>query len=919
MRKNRIVSLILAVMLTATVVASALSSGALAFGAVIDVSSEPELIAALNLTEEVDRININASFTVNEDCTILFDAAHLYYYHDTVVTIAEGVTLTVGDGGSIGSFWPSYEGDWSEEPYPDGKLINNGVIIVENGGAVEADFDTNNGSVIVKSGGFCVCPNTNNGTVTVEYRGIYMTTQGLDAYNYGTVTIEPGSVMQSRFGSAIINEAGGNIVLNGEFYCGCFGFEEDVMLFENYGEVTGTGTVILYESDTEIAPVSDMDKLIEKMMGYLGQEKRFDDWDNVSICKAVEIFDLEDLVAATTGERVVAGERVEGDMDTLLTINEDITIPDGVVIETMAFMAITDDVTLTVSGGASLEAGINNSGTVKALTGAELCSTQGGSIVNNGLMIIEEGALLESHKGSTVTNNGELQLYGNFYCGCLNFGSGDICWFNNYGEMTGYGNIVLFEVAREDFPVEDMDGLIEEVMEKIGLTSRYETWGHINIFKKHWVSTLDEVFAYTTGQRYVAGEWVEYDRDTILELTDDLTIPEDVILSTYASICVPKGIKLTINGTLLCGMYNTGEIEIADMAVFYAAPYNPLKNCGVIRVSKSGALQSVMGSDIYNEEGAQIILDGLMFLGCLGTDGVGSLCLKNSGEITGKGKIVVTEADPVNYHISDVDALIAEVMDILGQQTRFDDYDDIDVCKYMYANSYEELVSCFPGDRVVNGEHVEGDQDVIVQTNQDITVPGGAVIETLGTIIVLDGTKLTIEDGGVLECNVENEGTVVVLSGGKLSTTMGGRIETLLGGTTIIEEGAELTSQMGSSVMNTYGGHLTIDGTFYCGYYDNGDDSVIWFENDSEIDGKGRLVLTLTVGVTNVNPDVLVRQAEEELGGSDITITVRIAYIPGDINGDGSVNNKDVVALFKYVSGGDVELPYAPYNPYQET
>ena len=37
MRKNRIVSLILAVMLTATVVASALSSGALAFGAVIDV------------------------------------------------------------------------------------------------------------------------------------------------------------------------------------------------------------------------------------------------------------------------------------------------------------------------------------------------------------------------------------------------------------------------------------------------------------------------------------------------------------------------------------------------------------------------------------------------------------------------------------------------------------------------------------------------------------------------------------------------------------------------------------------------------------------------------------------------------------------------------------------------------------------
>jgi len=951
MRKNRIVSLILAVMLTATVVASALSSGALAFGAVIDVSSEPELIAALNLTEEVDRININASFTVNEDCTILYDAAHLYYYHDTVVTIAEGVTLTVGDGGSIGSYWPSYEGDWSEEPYPDGKLINNGVIIVENGGAVEADFDTNNGSVIVKSGGFCVCPNTNNGTVTVEYRGIYMTTQGLDAYNYGTVTIEPGSVMQSRFGSAIINEAGGNIVLNGEFYCGCFGFEEDVMLFENYGEVTGTGTVILYESDTEIAPVSDMDKLIEKMMGYLGQEKRFDDWDNVSICKAVEIFDLEDLVAATTGERVVAGERVEGDMDTLLTINEDITIPDGVVIETMAFMAIPDDVTLTVSGGASLEAGINNSGTVKALTGAELCSTQGGSIVNNGLMIIEEGALLESHKGSTVTNNGELQLYGNFYAGCLNFGSGDICWFNNYGEMTGYGNIVLFEVAREDFPVEDMDGLIEEVMEKIGLTSRYETWGHINIFKKHWVSTLDEVFAHTTGQRYVAGEWVEYDRDTILELTDDLTIPEDVILSTYASISVPKGIKLTINGTLLCGMYNTGEIEVADMAEFSVAAYSPLKNCGVICVSEFGGIESAMGSDIYNEEGAQIILDGLMFLGCTGTDGEDNLCFKNEGEITGSGKIVVAETDPFNYPLSDTDGLIEEVMAMLGQETRYEDYDDVDIVKYVFAGSYEELAAYFPGDREVAGEHVEGDRDVYVVIYNNIAVQDGTELRTMGTIMVPEGISLTVEDGGVLECNIENDGILEVLSGGSLLTTMGGRIENY-SGTMIINEGAELTSQMGSSVINVESAHLTIDGTFFCGYYDNGDDSVIWFENDGEIDGKGRLVLTLTVGVTNVNPDVLVRQAEEELDGSDITITVRIAYIPGDINGDGSVNNKDVVALFKYVSGGgaddisvmaldvtgdgsvnnkdvvalfkyvsggDVELPYAPYNPYQET
>jgi GTP cyclohydrolase II len=32
------------------------------------------------------------------------------------------------------------------------------------------------------------------------------------------------------------------------------------------------------------------------------------------------------------------------------------------------------------------------------------------------------------------------------------------------------------------------------------------------------------------------------------------------------------------------------------------------------------------------------------------------------------------------------------------------------------------------------------------------------------------------------------------------------------------------------------------------------------------------------------------------------------AVVFGDINGDGTANNKDVVALFKYLSGGDVKV-----------
>ena len=33
-----------------------------------------------------------------------------------------------------------------------------------------------------------------------------------------------------------------------------------------------------------------------------------------------------------------------------------------------------------------------------------------------------------------------------------------------------------------------------------------------------------------------------------------------------------------------------------------------------------------------------------------------------------------------------------------------------------------------------------------------------------------------------------------------------------------------------------------------------------------------------------------------------------VSYIPGDINGDGKVNNKDVTRLFQYLSGMDVEV-----------
>ena len=131
MRLNRVLSIVLAIILSAGLIPCALSAAVSAEGSVIDVTSAEQLKAALNRTEKVAQINVKTSFTVNDDCMIYYDGAHLQYYSDTVVMIEEGVTLTVGEGGVLGSFWPSFEGDWDSEPQPNGKLINNGGVIIE--------------------------------------------------------------------------------------------------------------------------------------------------------------------------------------------------------------------------------------------------------------------------------------------------------------------------------------------------------------------------------------------------------------------------------------------------------------------------------------------------------------------------------------------------------------------------------------------------------------------------------------------------------------------------------------------------------------------------------------------------------------------------------------------------------------------
>ena len=458
------ISLLLSLLMVITAL-TALPFSAFA-GTAIDVTSEAELVAALNKTEVVDSINITADFTVCSDCTINFDPSHINYYSDTVVTVKEGVTVNIGTNGMLGSMWPSYEGDWETPPTPNGKFINDGKIIVSNGGMIDADFDTNNGEVIIKNGGEAVIANTNNGTVTVEDGGVYATTMGGKAVNKGSINVYSGAVIESRMGTTIVNETEGVINLYGKFKCGCFNFGSgDGLWFENKGTVNGNGDIILYP----VAQLDSMDSLIEKMMTELGQTSRFENWDDVNIFKKVEVSDYEEFAAAISTQRTVAGEEVAGNMDTIIELCADITVPQGADIGGMVLVIVPDSISLTVSGGASLTCGMENDGAVLVQSGGKLATTMGGAIVNRNTLTVEDGAELKSQMGGEVINeNGaSLTLDGTFYCGCFGMNGNDVAWFNNSGSVSGNGGIVLYQADEKSAPVGDMATLTESVNQQI--------------------------------------------------------------------------------------------------------------------------------------------------------------------------------------------------------------------------------------------------------------------------------------------------------------------------------------------------------------------------------------------------------------------------------------------------------------------
>ncbi|MBP5207038.1 MAG: Ig-like domain-containing protein [Clostridia bacterium] len=98
-------------------------------------------------------------------------------------------------------------------------------------------------------------------------------------------------------------------------------------------------------------------------------------------------------------------------------------------------------------------------------------------------------------------------------------------------------------------------------------------------------------------------------------------------------------------------------------------------------------------------------------------------------------------------------------------------------------------------------------------------------------------------------------------------------------------------------------------GNVYAGLtWESSDPSVISVSVDGTITAVSKGTATITASVPDQNVEASITITADTQTGQN-------TFMPGDVNGDGSVDNQDVVALFRYVSGGKVEVVKAALDP----
>ncbi len=376
-----------------------------------------------------------------------------------------------------------------------------------------------------------------------------------------------------------------------------------------------------------------------------------------------------------------------------------------------------------------------------------------------------------------------------------------------------------------------------------------------------FVDTVKEILAFDRirGELSPNADITVYTYIGPIEITNDVTLPADLIQPGNVSIHVNEGATLTVNGDLSLSGFDDPDDWDDDIEAYWAKP------------------------------DGDIIINGNLSTGDITLDKNvtvnGALTIPAGKTLTVNGFVTVNGALTVNGVLTGSGFVKADGLDGEGEIESAEDYTVLVSVNYRDITDEASLISAlnaadtnrFSGNNHVRFIAVSDEGDIVI--TEKVTIPENMILTSSGAnITITENGKLI--NNGVIQLSTTNTLTAVGNYSGngivRIMTYDGSDIESRLVGFDLIN----------SQLLFSYEYPIGNRTLYEFGY-------MLVTENQEVIVGDAN-----GDGVVN-NKDVvnLFRLVSGEIDDSMITAL--------DVNGDGSVNNKDVVALFKLVSSSN--------------
>ena len=524
--------------------------------------------------------------------------------------------------------------------------------------------------------------------------GAIIVNEGVTLTNNGGVVIQDGGAVTVN--GTLVNdgwyldvESGGSLVVNGTFT------GSDICIYG--GSLTNNGTLDISQVHVGVMTL-----------------------DDITLAGVAEDQIHYTVTPTTTDELIAALALVEEynpwiGIEQDLTINKDVTIPDGANV---AF----ENVTLTVASGATLTL----DGELTVRPNSALVVAEGGKLVNNVNLDINNYSSHEN--GAVVTIDGELVSYGTI-------------WVSNGGSLNINGTAEVYNGIHAGF---GENGLTCPVNVSGSLT----TYGYLNI-----VEVTGELNIAEGGTVTVGGM-----------LFDDEG-------NAYTNGYLQAAGTITVDGTLnVSGGFTLGSESGSEMTVGTTGALNISNDCMWFDVGEGAVLSNegtVTNNGILNDWGtianyASFTNNGQIRLFGTGTyDDYGDAALEGNAPVDGptaqmddfKNDLV----DGSGANLYDSITLTEDLTIDLGQDEDGND-------NLLFINSWAELHVPNGVTLTVNSPVLVNDGAIVVEDGGILNINSNVQLNSgeaqMGHLIVLEGGTVNVNDGGTIW--VDNGGLLEV-------------------------------------------------------------------------------------------------------------------------------------------------------------